>query len=80
MISRERFAAGLHEIIYVEEGMVTMLANFAKVMVAHTEGMDEGKKKKMTDLLTIIYNDSTRHKKIIDSMMHEVERGTRNEY
>lgn len=40
MISRDRLIAGLEELIYVEEGMVTFFANFAKAMVRQSDGLE----------------------------------------
>ena len=80
MISKERLLAGLHELIYVEEGMVGMYANFAKALIQHTEGMEEEKKKKIESLLTKLYSDSSRHKETIDNMILEVEASDKNEY
>ena len=46
MITKDRFLAGLYELIFVEEGMVTLFANFSKALVEHTEGMEEEKKQR----------------------------------
>jgi thiamine phosphate synthase YjbQ (UPF0047 family) len=80
MISRERLLAGLRELAYVEEGMVTMFANFAKAMLKETEEVEEGKKKEMEKLLTRLYNDSFRHKETVDGLIRQVEAEDKNEY
>ena len=80
MITKERLLAGLYEIIFVEEGMITLFANFSKVLVGLTEGMEEDKKKAIEKQLSILYRDSSRHKETIDNMMRQVEASTKNEY
>ncbi len=80
MITKDRLLAGLNEVIYVEEGMIAMYANFSKALVAHTENIDEKKRNKMVKLLTRLYKDSSRHKDTIDKMIKEVEEGIINEY
>ena len=80
MITKERLLTGLHELVYVEEGMVGMFANFAKALVQHTEGIEEDKKKKIESLLSTLNRDSLRHKETIDSMILEVEASDKNEY
>ena len=80
MIKKERLLAGLHELVYVEEGMVTLFANFSKVMIRETADLDEDKKKEMEKLLTRLYRDSSRHKEIVDEMIRNVEASAKNEY
>ena len=80
MISRERLLAGLHELIYVEEGMVTMFANFSKALVAETPDIEEDKKKDINKLLTRLYQDSSRHKEKVDSLIKKIEIEGINEY
>jgi hypothetical protein len=80
MIPRDRFLSGLHELIYVEEGMVTMFANFSKALVAHTEDMEEVKKKEIRKMLSKLYTDSTKHKEMIDDLIRQIEADPRNEY
>ena len=80
MIGKRRLLAGLEEIIYVEEGMITMLANFSKVLVDEVKEIDEEKKKYLKKLLTRLYSDSTRHKNTIDELILKVEASDKNEY
>ena len=80
MIKKERLLAGLNELVYVEEGMVTFFANFSKALVSHTEDMDESRKKEIEKLLTRLYKDSSRHKEIVDDLIRKVEASDRNEY
>lgn len=80
MIKKERLLAGLNELVYVEEGMVTLFANFSKVMVRETEDIEEDKKKEMEKLLSRLHRDSSRHKDLIDDMVREVEASEKNEY
>ena len=46
MITRERLLAGLNELIYVEEGMVTLYSKFSEALVSQTEDLKEGKRKR----------------------------------
>ncbi len=80
MISKERLLAGLHELVYVEEGMVTLYANFSKALVSYTEGMEGTKKKEIGKLLSRLYRDSSRHKETVDKMIGEIEADPRDEY
>jgi rubrerythrin len=80
MIAKERLLAGLFELEYVEEGIITLYVNFAKGLVQNTEGMEDAKKKEIEKLLTRLYRDSMRHKEIVDGLIKQVETGTKNEY
>ncbi|MGB2600664.1 MAG: hypothetical protein WBD00_01900 [Candidatus Omnitrophota bacterium] len=80
MISKERLLAGLHELIYVEEGMVTVFANFAKALVANTEGMEESRRKEIEKMLAKLHRDSSRHRETIENMVLKVEKDSRDEY
>jgi len=80
MISKIRLLSGLEEIIHVEEGMITMLANFSKVLVDEVREIDEEKKAYLKKLLTRLYTDSTRHKNTIDELISKIEASERNEY
>lgn len=80
MITKERLLAGLDELSYVEEGMVTLFANFSKVMIAEAEDIAEEKKKEMKWLLNVLYRDSAKHKKMIDEMILKIRKDTKNEY
>ena len=70
MITKDRLLAGLFELEYVEEGVVTLYANFTKGLVEHTDGMEESKKKEIKKMLTHLYRDSARHKTMIDEFQH----------
>jgi len=80
MITKERLMTGLSELVYVEEGMIGQFANFSKVMVNLTEGMEEEKKSEIKKLLTVLYRDSARHKETIDNLVQEIEKSARDEY
>jgi len=80
MITKERLLAGLNEVIFVEEGMVTLFANFSKAMVEHVEGIDEDKKREIIKLLSRLNRDSSRHKEMIDKIIIEVGASTKDEY
>ena len=80
MISKERLLAGLNELVFVEEGMVTFFSSFSKALVSQTDGMDEDKKKGLEKMLSVLYRDSSRHKKTVDEIFRKVEADGRNEY
>lgn len=82
MITKERLLAGLHELVYVEEGLVTVYASFGKVLVAEVpdDEVSPEVKEKMKNLLSTLHRDSTRHKEIVDGLLLKVEGSTRNEY
>lgn len=80
MITKERLLAGLHEIIYIEEGMVGMFASFTKALTKVAEDLDEDQKKEIEKLLSRLHRDSARHKKTIEEMAVEIEGGKINEY
>lgn len=80
MISKERLLAGLHELIYVEEGMVTIFTNFTKALVVHTEGMEESKRKEIEKMLSQLHRDSSRHREMVENMILKIEKDPRDEY
>lgn len=80
MISRKRLLAGLNEIVYVEEGIVGMLTNFTKGIMAHSRDLEPEDKKKIMKLLTRLYSDSQRHWKIVENMVRSIESEDRDEY
>jgi len=80
MITRERLLAGLNELIEVEEGVITLYANFSKALLKETPGIDKEKKEQMTKMLSVLYRDSARHKETVDNMVLDVEKSAKNEY
>jgi hypothetical protein len=80
MISHERLLAGLKELVYVEEGIVEMLANFTKGVMAHSQDLDPEDRKKITKLLTRLYSDSRRHWDTVENMVRSIESENRDEY
>ncbi|MDD4956395.1 MAG: hypothetical protein PHH49_01850 [Candidatus Omnitrophica bacterium] len=80
MISRERLIAGLQEVIYVEEGMVTMFTKFSEGLLAHAEDIDDVTKGKIKKILHKLHSDSTRHKAAVEGIARRVEAGGRSEY
>jgi hypothetical protein len=82
MMTKERLLAGLHELVYVEEGLLAVYANFGKVLVAETPDSEVSPevKGKMDRLLSVLHSDSTRHKEIVDGLILKVAGSTRDEY
>ena len=80
MISKDRLLAGLEEAIHVEEGMVTLYANFSKALVKEADDISAEKKEKIAKMLSRLHRDSTRHKEMIDKMTEDIRRGAVNEY
>ena len=80
MITKERLLAGLEELVYVEEGLITLYANFSKALVKETYGLGEDKKKTITALLSELYRDSARHKESLDNMAENITKSAANEY
>jgi len=80
MITKQRLLAGVNEMRYVEESMVTFLANFSKVMVDETENLSPQKKKDLKKLLSTLHNDSSRHEEIIINLAQAIEKSPKNEY
>ncbi|OGW74714.1 MAG: hypothetical protein A2Z72_07860 [Omnitrophica bacterium RBG_13_46_9] len=80
MISKERLLAGLNESIYIEEGMITLYANFAKALLKETRDIEEKTKDKIIKLLSGLYRDSTRHKESIESLIKDITKSAINEY
>ena len=80
MITKNRLLAGMEELTFVEEGMATLFANFAKELVKFTEGIEDEKKREMVKLLERLHRDSARHKETVDGLVRELERSPRDEY
>jgi len=80
MITKERLLAGLHEFIYVEEGLITLYANFSRVLVKQAGDIEKERKEKIEELLSQLYRDSTRHKGLIDNLIEDVRKNIKNEY
>ncbi|MBL7068393.1 MAG: hypothetical protein ISS34_00855 [Candidatus Omnitrophica bacterium] len=80
MISKKRLLNGLHELVHVEEGAVTLYANFTKTLLRHAEDIDTEKRTVIEKILTQLYKDSTRHGKLVDDLIEKVARDARDEY
>ena len=80
MISKKRLLAGLLELKFVEEGMVTSFTKFASALADLTEDLEDDKKKEIDKCLSMLYKDSTRHKEMVDKMLDQVERSPQNEF
>ena len=80
MITKERLIAGLDELVHVEEGVVTLYANFSKALLKHAEDIEKDKKEKIVKLLSTLHRDSTRHKEIVENLSKTVEKSKKNEY
>jgi hypothetical protein len=78
MISKKRLLAGLREIEYVEEGMVTVLANFSKVIVDKAAGFDAEAKEGMKKILSRLYKDSSRHREMARELILKVEKSVKD--
>ena len=80
MIIKDRLLAGLNELINVEEGMVTMFANFSKALVKEASDIGKAKKDDILKMLSYLYRDSAKHKEMVDKMIEEISKDTKNEY
>ncbi len=80
MITKERLIAALSELEHVEEGVITLYANFAKALLKEIPDLEDSKKQEMVKLLSQLYRDSTRHKEMVYALIEEVEKGSANEY
>ena len=80
MIKKERLLSGLDELAYVEEGLITVLANFSKALIKEVDDLNDNKKKKIDKMLSVLHRDSMRHKKMTDDMMEKIKKDPRNEY
>lgn len=80
MITKARLLAALGELIYVEEGMITVLANFSKAVIAVSEEISEENKKEMMKILSKLYKDSAKHKEKVTALIRKVEKGTTDVY
>ncbi len=80
MITKERLVPALHELVYVEEGMVTLYASFDEALVNLAEDIEEEKKGRMKKLLSRLYRDSAKHKETVDNMVRRIEGASKNEY
>ena len=80
MITKERLAAGLEELIHVEEDVIALYTNFSKALVKETSGITKSKKAEMVNLLNVLYRDSSRHKEMVTSVAKQVAGDAKNEY
>ena len=80
MITKKRLLSGLEELLYVEEEVVTMYANFSKVLVKQTEGLKENDKDQLRKLISVLYHDSSRHKEAVNKLIDQIGKSARDEY
>jgi len=80
MITKERLLGGLNELIHVEEGVITLYANFSKALLRETPEVEKDTKEKIIKLLSVLYRDSTRHKEMVDKMIENVTKSKKDEY
>ncbi len=80
MITKERLLSGLKELTYVEEGMVTMLANFSKAVIDASGNIPSEKKNEMVKILSRLYQDSARHKEKVTLLVDKIEKGSIDVY
>jgi len=80
MIVKEELVAGLQELIRIEEGLITLFTNFSKVLLKHTKDVTKDKKDKINESLSQLYQDSARHKEILDNLIKEIMLSNKNEY
>ena len=80
MITKMRLLAGLNELIEVEEGVMTLYANFSKALLKETQVVGKEKKEQMRKMISVLYRDSARHKETVDNMVLDIEKSAKNEY
>lgn len=80
MITKANLLAGLKELVNAEEGMVTLYANFAKVLVSHTDELSGEEKEIMEKYLSELYKDSSRHYETVNNMIREITGSSQDEY
>lgn len=80
MITKANLLAGLKELVNAEEGMVTLYANFAKVLVSHTDELSGEEKEIMEKHLSELYKDSSRHYETVNNMIREITGSSQDEY
>lgn len=80
MITKKRLIAGLHELEHVEEGVISLYANFSKALLKQTDDVVKEKKEKINTILSQLYRDSQRHKKLVDKLIKEVKGSSKDEY
>ena len=79
-MEKEKLFKGLSRLIDIEEGLVTLYANFDKVLVKLEEDMEEDRREKIQDLLSTLLRDSSRHRDMIHEMMKKIGASDKNEY
>ena len=79
-MKKDRLLTALQELIYVEEGMVGMYANFSMALVRETKELDGEKKKELQTILSRLNMDSSRHKDMIVSLVNEIRQSDKDEY
>ena len=80
MIKKDELVNGLHELIRIEEGVITLHINFSKVLLKHAKGIEQDMKDKIEESLSRLYRETVGHKKIIDNLVKEIRISHRNEY
>jgi len=80
LITKTRLLAGLNELVYVEEGMVAVFANFSKALVRDDDTLTDKEKDEILKLLTRLHNDSAKHREKIEEIISRVEEEVVNEY
>jgi len=60
--------------------MITLFANFSKVLTDEAEGIDQEKKEYIKKLLSRLNRDSAKHKDMIDELINKVGGSPRDEY
>ncbi len=80
MLTKEKVLTNLDEIMELEEGMVTLLANFSLALVKITEGIAEEKIVKIHESLSQLHNECALHREIIFGLIEQVKGSPKNEY
>jgi len=80
MIKKDKLIKGLQELIYYEEGMVTLYVNFSKVLLKRIKDIDEDKRTEIEESLFQLYQDSSRHRELLQGLTKEIRSSHRNEY
>ncbi|MBU0571174.1 MAG: hypothetical protein KJ995_03405 [Candidatus Omnitrophica bacterium] len=80
MIRKEELYKGLGRLVDTEEGLVTLYANFDKVLVKLDKDITEEKREKIQALLSTLHRDSSGHRDTIYEMMDKIKASDKNEY
>lgn len=80
MIAKKELLSGLHELIHIEEGIITLYINFTRILLKRVKDMDQDMKDRLETSLAEIYADSTRHKQTVYRLVKKIRESKRDEY